>query len=110
MGGYSSFPICIAAVILKIKFIIYENNLIIGKANKHLLNFAEKIFVSYNDLEGIAEKNKKKIIVVGNIIREEIINYNLNNDPKSKGNTLNILVLGGSQGAKVFARKTAKRV
>ena len=108
MGGYSSFPICIAAVILKIKFIIYENNLIIGKANKHLLNFAEKIFVSYNDLEGIAEKNKKKIIVVGNIIREEIINYNLNNDPKSKGNTLNILVLGGSQGAKVFAEKLPK--
>ena len=33
MGGYSSFPICIAAYILRIKFIIYENNLIIGKAN-----------------------------------------------------------------------------
>ena len=30
MGGYSSFPICIAASILKIKFVIYENNLIIG--------------------------------------------------------------------------------
>ena len=34
MGGYSSFPVCIAAAILKIKFIIYENNLIIGRANK----------------------------------------------------------------------------
>ena len=42
MGGYSSFPVCIAASILKIKFIIYENNLIIGKANKYLLPFAEK--------------------------------------------------------------------
>ena len=37
MGGYSSFPICIAASILRIKFIIYENNLIIGKANRYLL-------------------------------------------------------------------------
>ena len=27
MGGYSSFPICIAATILRIPFIIYENNL-----------------------------------------------------------------------------------
>ena len=26
MGGYSSFPVCIAAFILRIKFIIYENN------------------------------------------------------------------------------------
>ena len=31
MGGYSSFPVCIAASVLKIKFVIYENNLIIGK-------------------------------------------------------------------------------
>ena len=43
MGGYSSFPICIAASILRIKFVIYENNLIIGKANKILLPFAQKI-------------------------------------------------------------------
>ena len=50
MGGYSSFPICIAAAILKIKIIIYENNLVVGKANKYLLPFAEKIFVSYKDL------------------------------------------------------------
>ena len=49
MGGYSSFPICIAASILRIKFIIYENNLIIGKANKYLLPFAEKNFVSYKE-------------------------------------------------------------
>ena len=41
MGGYASFPICIAASILRIKFIIYENNLIIGMAKKYLLAFAE---------------------------------------------------------------------
>ena len=37
MGGYSSFPICVAAFFLRIKFVIYENNLVIGKANKLLL-------------------------------------------------------------------------
>ena len=42
MGGYASFPICIAASILRIKLIIYENNLVIGKANKYLLPFAKK--------------------------------------------------------------------
>ena len=108
MGGYSSFPICIAASILRIKFIIYENNLIIGRANKYLLNFAEKIFVSYKDLEGISEKNLKKIIVVGNIIREEIIKLNLHDDFKNELDTINILVLGGSQGAKIFAEKLPK--
>ncbi len=108
MGGYSSFPVCIAAAILKIKFVIYENNLIIGRANKYLLNFAEKIFVSYEDLEGIEEKNLKKIIVVGNIIREEIIGLNLHDRLKNKLDIINILVLGGSQGAKIFAEKLPK--
>ena len=31
MGGYASFPICVAASILRIRLIIYENNLVIGK-------------------------------------------------------------------------------
>ena len=75
MGGYSSFPICIAATILKIKFIIYENNLIIGKANRYLLPFAKKIFVSYKDLEGIPEKYTSKVCEIGNLIRKEIINF-----------------------------------
>ena len=103
MGGYSSFPICAAAAILRIKFIIYENNLIIGKANRYLLKYAEKIFVSYKDLEGISKKNKEKIITVGNIIREEILNYNFIEDQKKNFNKIRILVLGGSQGAKIFA-------
>ena len=46
MGGYASFPLCIAASILKIKYVIYENNLIMGKANKILLPFAKKILVA----------------------------------------------------------------
>jgi len=102
MGGYSSFPICIAASILRIKFIIYENNLIIGKANKYLLPFTNKIFVSYKQLEGIPKKYEKKINIIGNILREEIINAN-NICQRSKLDSKNILVLGGSQAAKIFA-------
>ena len=103
MGGYSSFPICFAAFILRVKFIIYENNLIIGKSNKYLLPFAKKIFVSYNELEGISAKYKDKVIEVGNIIREEIINSNISNHSSTSLDSLNILVLGGSQAAKIFA-------
>ena len=104
MGGYSSFPVCIAAFILRIKFIIYENNLIIGKANKYLLPFSKAIFVSYKELEGISKKNKYKIIEVGNIVREEIINSKfIKKDDRFS--VLNLLVLGGSQSAKVFAEQ-----
>ena len=105
MGGYSSFPICFAAWILRIKFIIYENNLIVGKANKYLLPFTRKIFVSYNELEGVPEKYKNKICEIGNIIRDEIINFNFANDETSGLDKNSILILGGSQGAKVFAEE-----
>ena len=105
MGGYSSFPICIAATFLKIKFVIYENNLIIGKANRYLLPFAKKIFVSYKELEGVTEKYSKKVFEIGNIIREEIINTNPNYGEKSNFDKIRILVLGGSQAAKIFAEE-----
>ncbi len=106
-GGYASFPICLAASILKIKFVIYENNMVIGKANKYLLPFAKKIFVSYKELEGIPEKYNKKVIEVGNLIREEIINANLSSEIK-KFDQMKILVLGGSQAARVFAEELPK--
>ena len=77
--------------------------MIIGKANKYLLPFAKKIFVSYQELEGIPEKYKIKVISIGNIIREEIIAKKISLDEKDDFNNLKILVLGGSQGAKVFA-------
>ena len=108
MGGYSSFPICFAAFILRIKFIIYENNLIIGKANKYLLPFAKKIFVSYKELEGISEKYQDKVVEVGNIVREEMINSNIPDHHTANFDSLNILVLGGSQSARIFADELPK--
>ena len=44
MGGYASFPVCFAGAILRIPFVIYENNLLIGKTNRYLIPFAKKIF------------------------------------------------------------------
>jgi len=105
MGGYSSFPVCIAAKIVGIPFIIYENNLHIGKANKYLLPYAKKVFVSYKELEGISEKYHKKVFEIGNIIRKEIFNFQFKSDFDKKDKKLKILILGGSQAAKIFAEK-----
>ena len=78
--------------------------MIIGKANKILLPFAKKIFVSYQDLEGIPDKYENKLVIIGNLVREEIIkNRYISDKKKDEMSNLKILILGGSQGAKVFA-------
>ena len=103
MGGYSSFPICIASKIIGIPFIIYENNLHIGKANKFLLPLAKKVLVSSLDLQGINKKYTHKVCNIGNIIRQEILDYKNSSKVHKKENKINFLVLGGSQAAKIFA-------
>ncbi len=104
MGGYASFPLCFVAIFLRIPFFIYENNLYLGKANKYLLPFSKKIFLAHSATEGIKIKYKKKIEVIGNILREEIYNFK-REKLKEEQNKLTILVLGGSQAAKIFAEK-----
>jgi len=66
------------------------------------LPFSYKIFVSYLSLEGIKKKYESKIIEIGNIVREEIINFNQKKN-NLNGEKINILILGGSQAAKSFA-------
>ena len=100
MGGHASVPICLAAKTLNIPFIIYENNLLLGKSNRYLLPLATKIFLAYKDVEGIKKKFNSKVVITGNIIREEILNFN--NEKKYLKEELHILVLGGSQAAKSF--------
>ena len=99
MGGHASFPFCLAAKTLNIPFVIYENNLLLGKSNRYLMALASKVFLAYEDVEGIREKFKNKVVTTGNIIREEILNFN---KKKYLSEELNILVLGGSQAAKSF--------
>ena len=100
MGGYASFPFCLAAKTLNIPFIIYENNLLLGKSNKYLMPLASRVFLAYEDVEDIKIKFKPKLVITGNIIREEILNFK--NKKKYSAKELNILILGGSQAAKSF--------
>ena len=101
MGGYSSFPTCIASFLLKIPVIIYENNLVLGRANKVLLPFVKKIIISNKNISGIPKKFEKKIFFSGYFLRKEIFDVKRESSNYKK-DELKILILGGSQSAKVF--------
>ena len=104
MGGYSSFPVCLSGFFLKIPIFIYENNLVIGRANKILLPFSKKILVSTNSIQGIDNKYKNKISHIGFLLRDNILGVKNTNLEVTKNN-LSILVIGGSQSAKVFGEQ-----
>ena len=105
MGGYTSLPFCMASKVLDVPFIIYENNLLLGKANKFLLPFSKKILISYKELKGIKSKYFDKIVVTGNILSKKILNFNTSTTKKKSSKLLSVLILGGSQAANSFGKK-----
>ncbi|MBH44449.1 MAG: undecaprenyldiphospho-muramoylpentapeptide beta-N-acetylglucosaminyltransferase [Gammaproteobacteria bacterium] len=99
-GGFVSTPVTISAFLLNIPSFLLEQNSIAGTANKINYYFCKKVFetfpLSFN-------KINSKIIHSGNFVRK--IFYSLEKPEKkylSESTMINILVLGGSQGAQFF--------
>jgi UDP-N-acetylglucosamine--N-acetylmuramyl-(pentapeptide) pyrophosphoryl-undecaprenol N-acetylglucosamine transferase len=55
-GGYMSFPFCIAAKILNIKIYLFEPNMVIGRANRFLLKFSNRIFCYSDEIINFPKK------------------------------------------------------
>lgn len=100
-GGYPTAPPLIAAVLLRIPIVIYEQNCFIGKVNRLFLKWARKVALSYEETKNYNIVDNNKRLVIGNIVRENVkslkVKDNFSND------IFRILIFGGSQGAKVFS-------
>jgi len=103
LGGYVSFPISFASKFFNCPLILYENNMVLGRANRYLSTFSKKILLAKSLEENFPEKYKQKLFEVGAILDKKIINYSTIKK-NSKRNFFSILVLGGSQGAEIFGK------
>jgi len=72
-------------------------------ANALLAPFAKKIALSAAGTTGLKPAWAKKSFLTGNPIRGEIAKLSLTPYPDSKRGKIRLMVVGGSQGAKVFA-------
>jgi UDP-N-acetylglucosamine--N-acetylmuramyl-(pentapeptide) pyrophosphoryl-undecaprenol N-acetylglucosamine transferase len=104
-GSLINLPSLLAAKLLKIPFILHEQNAILGKANQFFLHKAEFIATSFQDTKGL-ENYCGKIIYTGNPIRKEIF-YSKRRRTKIT-REIQILVIGGSQGASIFDQEVTK--
>jgi len=91
MGGYVSGAVVKAAVALKIKTVIHEQNSVYGFTNKVLRKKVDKVLLSY-DIE-----SNDKTFLVGNPRISEI--YYLFRDQIKPVNERALLAVGGSRGA-----------
>ncbi|MGV8145121.1 MAG: undecaprenyldiphospho-muramoylpentapeptide beta-N-acetylglucosaminyltransferase [Alkaliphilus sp.] len=99
-GGFVSGPILYIASKMKIKTLIHEQNIWPGLTNRILSRYVDIIAVSFE--ESIKNfKDKKKIVVTGNPVREVFLSStNEEANQKYKKTSLPlILVVGGSGGS-----------
>ena len=98
-GGYMPFPLCIASRILNIKLFLFEPNMVLGRSNKFFIKSCKKIFCYSDKIKNFPSKYQSKIAVIPALLRKKF--YDIK---KADGidEYINLLIIGGSQGAKIF--------
>ncbi len=101
-GGYASFPCCVAAILTGTDLVIHEQNSVMSRTNRLLSKYASLIVESFENTKYVPQNVKK--ILGGMPVRASIVEASSNGRPVlSKKDKMQILILGGSQGAKVFS-------
>lgn len=103
-GGYPSAPTMLAATRLGVTTLLHEQNAILGRANRLLAPRVRYIATSFAELAAVREVDRARIVETGNPVRAAITE--LRNRPYqqlAEAEPFHILILGGSQGARVLS-------
>ena len=100
-GGYPTVPPVFAAALMGVPTLLHEQNAVIGRANRFLASRVKAIATGFAEVGGLTPEQAKKCTQVGNPVRPAVIGAaSPYAEPEGK---LNLLVFGGSQGARVMA-------
>ena len=98
-GGYMSLPLCIASKVCNVKIFLFEPNMVLGRANRLFLRFCKKIFCYSDKIKNFPEILKNKISIIQTLLRKDFYSVKTS---ENFNNEINLLIIGGSQGAKLF--------
>lgn len=100
-GGYPALPACWAARAQKRPILIHEQNAVLGRVNRYFAKDARVVASAFDRLDRMPAGVER--VVTGNPVRPPIIAARAAAYPAAAaGGRLNILVIGGSQGARLF--------
>ncbi|MCB1024598.1 MAG: undecaprenyldiphospho-muramoylpentapeptide beta-N-acetylglucosaminyltransferase [Acidobacteria bacterium] len=94
-GGYVTGAVMITASLMKIPTLVMDSNALPGFTNRQLARFVTKAALTF---EEALPYFGKKGVVTGNPVRKEFFDI----QPKLRGEKLNVLLFGGSQGARAI--------
>lgn len=101
-GGYPTVPPVLGAWLAGTKTMIHEQNAVIGRANRFLSGRVQTIATGFAEVGGLSPSARAKCRQVGNPVRPAVVEAaSLYADPGQ--GRLNLLVFGGSQGARIMA-------
>lgn len=106
VGGYASVPVMLVAALLGFKSYIWEPNAIPGLANRVLSKFVKNALLIFEDAKSLVKS--KNIHIVGLPIRSDIESQANNKTYNYQKPKLNLLVFGGSQGARALNEAVAE--
>ena len=107
-GGYPSVPTMLAASQLGLPTVIHEQNAVLGRANRLLARRVRRIATGFADTAGLRPADRARAAYTGNPVRPAIrevskIAYRPPQPGSPPGVPIELLILGGSQGARIFA-------
>jgi UDP-N-acetylglucosamine--N-acetylmuramyl-(pentapeptide) pyrophosphoryl-undecaprenol N-acetylglucosamine transferase len=103
-GGYASVPVGLAAGLLGIPLLVHEQNAVLGRANRLIARRAAILALTFAETEGAAAARGARTVVTGNPVRSEVVAHrDQPYMPPEPGGPLDLLVVGGSQGARILS-------
>lgn len=100
-GGYASFPACVAALLSGTDLVLHEQNSVMSRTNRYLCKYASLVAQSFRNVKYAPEEGK--CVLCGMPVRANIAAVgDKEYPPLGDSDKMQILVLGGSQGAKIF--------
>jgi UDP-N-acetylglucosamine--N-acetylmuramyl-(pentapeptide) pyrophosphoryl-undecaprenol N-acetylglucosamine transferase len=103
-GGYPALPALLAARSEGIPAVIHEQNAVLGRVNRLLAGGVDAIATAYPEVERLKPKLTRKVHLVGNPVRPEVLALRDEPFPSfTADGLLRVLVTGGSQGARVLS-------
>ncbi len=103
-GGYPSVPTMLAAASLGLPTALHEQNAVLGRANRLLAPRVGRIATGFPETAGLRPADHARAVHTGNPVRPAILaigepSYR----PPAPGHPIELLILGGSQGAHVLS-------